>query len=136
MKKKTSALPPTGYQVIQIILAESNFKRVSDIDFNKQIEPVYDLKVDSSEVEENKFTVLVRFNLKATQGKKNIFEADFSFVGIFERHGEPELSVESFQRVNAPAIIYPFIREHLSSICMKAGIGHFLLPPANFKQND
>ncbi|NCD10471.1 MAG: preprotein translocase, partial [Negativicutes bacterium] len=34
--------------------------------------------------------------------------------------------------VNGAAIIYPYIREHLTSLSVKAGVGIILLPPANF----
>ena len=55
-------------------------------------------------------------------------------VGIFECPTETDvqLSIENFSKVNAPAIIFPFVREHLASVSMKAGINPILLPAVNF----
>ncbi|MEO6404545.1 MAG: protein-export chaperone SecB [Ferruginibacter sp.] len=54
-------------------------------------------------------------------------------MGLFEKTGDPLLTEEAFKKVNAPAIIYPFIREHLHNICLKGGIASVLLPTVNFK---
>ena len=54
-------------------------------------------------------------------------------IGVFEKYGEPVITDDKFKAVNAPAIIYPFVREHLYNICLRAGIGNVLLPTVNFK---
>ena len=54
-------------------------------------------------------------------------------LGGFEKYGEPILTDDKFKAINAPAIIYPFIREHLHNLCQKSGIPNVLLPTVNFK---
>jgi preprotein translocase subunit SecB len=58
--------------------------------------------------------------------------SSIKMLGVFEQYGEVELKKEHFADVNGPAIMFPFIREHLASLSMKAGIGPILLPPINF----
>jgi preprotein translocase subunit SecB len=53
-------------------------------------------------------------------------------IGIFEKKGESVIDLENFGNVNGAAIIYPYIREHLTSLSVKAGVGIILLPPTNF----
>jgi preprotein translocase subunit SecB len=53
-------------------------------------------------------------------------------LGEFEKIGDVLMDLESFGKVNGAAIIYPYIREQLSNISLKAGIGNIILPPANF----
>lgn len=55
-------------------------------------------------------------------------------LGVFEFGENLSLPLESFANINAPAIIFPYIREHLSNVSMKAGIQPILLPPINFVQ--
>jgi preprotein translocase subunit SecB len=57
-------------------------------------------------------------------------------VGVFECVGESELKdYDLFGRVNGAAIIFPYIREHISGLSLKAGLGPIILPPVNFVGN-
>lgn len=54
-------------------------------------------------------------------------------VGVFKRIGDSELiDNEQFGRINGAAIIFPFVREHIANIALKAGLGSLILPPVNF----
>ncbi len=76
--------------------------------------------------------VSVSFTLFSDE-KQNILEASIQMSGYFEMIGDgKELDIETFATINAPAIIFPFIREHLATLTTKAGIGPILLPPVNF----
>ncbi len=52
--------------------------------------------------------------------------------GLFELHGEKSEFFRSFCYINAPALIYPYIRETVFSLTGKAGIQPINLPPFNF----
>ena len=58
--------------------------------------------------------------------------ARIGMVGIFEKIGDNPLNMEEFGRVNGAAIIFPYIREQLTNLSAKAGIGLIVLPPFNF----
>jgi len=66
---------------------------------------------------------------------KEQVKATISMVGIFEKFGDSPLNLEQFGNVNAAAIIFPYIREHLSNLSAKAGLGLIFLPPFNFSKN-
>lgn len=58
-------------------------------------------------------------------------------VGIFECIGETLLKdYEEFGRINGAAIIFPYIREHITTLSLKAGIGVIIIPPINFVKNN
>lgn len=65
-----------------------------------------------------------------------ITAARCTMAGFFEMLGEPapEADLARWAHVNCAAIIFPFLREHLSSMYVKANLGPFLLPPINFEQ--
>lgn len=54
-------------------------------------------------------------------------------AGVFERVGESKLEdLEQFGKINGAAIIFPYIREHITNLSLKAGIPPIILPPVNF----
>ena len=55
-------------------------------------------------------------------------------IGEFRLIGETPLAtnLENFGRINGAAIIFPYIREHISSLSIKAGIPPIVLPIVNF----
>jgi preprotein translocase subunit SecB len=55
------------------------------------------------------------------------------YLGVFERVGESQITdLENFGNVNGAAIIFPYIREHFSSLAAKSGLGLILIPPFSF----
>jgi preprotein translocase subunit SecB len=126
---------PAGYKVENILLMESSFHREIFIDFQKSV-ITNDIKTDSSFQEttpDNKFAVTLALEFKGMQDEKEVFSATIKMAGVFEKFGDPVLNDDAFKKINAPAIIYPFIREHLYSLSLKAGLGSIFLPTVNFK---
>lgn len=126
---------PGGYNVETIILTESSFERKSFIDFSvSEIENEINTESSFQEgSEENKFAVSLSLTIKGTLKDTVIFTSSIKMLGVFEKIGEPALSEDVFKKINAPAIIYPFIRELLYNLALKAGIGNVFLPTINFK---
>lgn len=122
----------TGFKVNRILLLESNFNRIPNVSFN---DPVIKSNIDisvNSQTKENK--VFVTVTLKFEQLKEQLAEVSciITMLGEFEQVGKIDLDLESFGKVNGAAIIYPYIREQLSNLSLKAGLGNIILPPANF----
>ncbi len=123
----------SGYKIEHIFFVDSNFHREIDIDFDDQsLKNELDFKVEPSTTENNQFSVAVVLTLKTLQNDKPVFDFFVRVVGVFLKEGEPTLSEDAFKNINAPAILFPFIREHVSGIAIKAGLGNILLPPVNF----
>ncbi|HLX93906.1 MAG TPA: protein-export chaperone SecB [Puia sp.] len=99
-----------------------------------KIENVIDLRNGHQQTPEGVFVVEVEANLRGLQNETNFqcYEAKMKIIGVFEKSGEPALSDDVFVKVNAPAIIFPFVREHFATLALKAAIGNVLLPPLNF----
>src|SRR5579863_8544832 len=128
-----SSLSEAGFRIIHVIILESNFKREVSINFQQPLENKFALDVSNEKVEgSNQFVVRVRADLSGIQHEKTEFSISVNMAGIFEKFGEPDFPDEQFINVNAPAIIFPFVREHIASMALKAGIGTVLLPPINF----
>lgn len=129
-------IKPSGYKVESILLLESSFSRESEIDVRNIIDITNEIDIQPSAFatnSDNKFAVTLLIKYTGLQNQKQICTASIKMIGVFEKYGEPVLPDDKFKAINAPAIIYPFIREHLHNLCLKAGIANVLLPTVNFK---
>lgn len=122
----------SGFKITNLILLESNFKREASVTF-EQSKISNTVNVDVN-VQITDKTIFVTESLSYSQKSGEIVEvvADIKMVGIFEKIGESELDLEQFGQVNGAAIIFPYIREQLTNLSAKAGIGLIVLPPFNF----
>ena len=128
--------PPAGYKIESMLLMESAFSREIDIDskFISDLSSEIDVKPEARETTpDSRFAVIVKLHYRGMHQQRQVCTATISMIGIFEKYGEPALPDDKFKAINAPAIIYPFIREHLYSLCLKAGLANVLLPTINFK---
>ncbi|MBL0300572.1 MAG: protein-export chaperone SecB [Cytophagaceae bacterium] len=116
-----------------VILLESNFKRVSEVNYTS---PEFDNKLDiniDENINGNQLFVELSVVIKTGVGEKIDVDMSVIMLGHFTKNPEiNQIPIEKFARVNAPAIIFPFVREHIASVSSKAGIPTILLPPINF----
>jgi len=122
-----------AFKLLKIILIESFFKREPHIDFdNKKLHSNINIDVQNSIENSNVLYVTVIMDFDTSVDNKKLISSKIKMLGIFEFGEKLTLSIDNFANINAPAIIFPFIREHLSNVSMKAGIQPILLPPINF----
>jgi preprotein translocase subunit SecB len=123
------------YKVETVSLIESTFTRLPSIDRNEHA-VTNEIAIEHEVFEtsfDNKFGVILILDFTGKQSDLEFCKSRIKMLGIFEKIGEPALNEDTFKKINAPAIIYPFMREHLHNICLKAGIINVLLPTVNFK---
>lgn len=125
----------TTYSIEQVFLSKSSFNREPNIDFPK-LQFKQDTNVDhidsTNSPADNTFIVQVTVKITGIVGEAEVISIQVTTTGVFQRHGDSALDEETFKKVNAPAIIYPFVREHIATVAAKSGIGSLLLPPINF----
>jgi preprotein translocase subunit SecB len=121
------------YLFNNVILIESQFKRVLEVDYTS---PNYGNKLNieiSKSIQDSELSVELTVDIKTGVGEKTDVEMLVKMVGQFTKSTEiDQIPVDRFAKVNAPAIIFPFVREHIASVSSKAGIPTILLPPINF----
>ena len=125
----------SGYKILNLALLESSFVRSTIVTFDIEKvkrESETDIEIQKITDEQVLVTETLTFSQTSIEGEVE-FSAKIKMIGIFEKNGDTELSIEEFAQVNAPAIIYPYIREHLSSLTTKAAVGTIFLSPYNFQ---
>ena len=119
-----------GITLDSILIAELHFKRSPAL--GEKLD--YDIEVNtqaSFNKEKNVLSELLVVNVKSKDGVS--IATSCTVHGQFSAvYGEENLSLEDFSKENAPAILYPFCREAIATVSMKAGMPPILLPPFNF----
>jgi preprotein translocase subunit SecB len=52
-------------------------------------------------------------------------------VGVFSQEKEGSVTLEEYAKIHAPSLLFPYIRENVSNVTMKAGMPPIVLPPMN-----
>lgn len=112
-----------------IILVGEEFWRNHNVPSDSKI----DLKVQASNnIIDNKATVEITSILRLVHEAKDVLSLESRFVGLFSViDGDENMGIEEYIQNNSPALMFPYIREHISTITGKAGIKPILLPPVN-----
>jgi preprotein translocase subunit SecB len=122
----------SGFQIKNLILLESSFSRINNVAFGEGIHN--DLNINTDVAVKGKI-ITVAEEVMLVQKFQDIEQVRIKvkMVGIFECVGEsPLTNLDEFGRINGAAIIFPYIREHITNISLKAGMGAIILPPVNF----
>jgi len=123
----------SGFRIHNILLIESNFSRIDTVAFNNP-EIKQNVNIDGAvNINPENNMISVKQTLHYSQEFNGVEQvtATISMIGVFEKYGDSPLNLEQFGRVNGAAIVYPYIREHLSNLSAKAGLGLIFLPPVN-----
>lgn len=127
---ENESISDVGLRLKNVILLESNFVRADIIDQEgKQAEYNIDISVRIDPAH-----LLVTLNTSFTKKREEKVQFDFNvkMLGLFDIVGEPMIDYQEFGQVNAAAIIFPFVREHISSLGTRSGLGLIMLPMINF----
>lgn len=105
----------------KVYLSKLNFEfpdvKPKDFDYDLNFSDTYKI---------NGETLIFTLSIKLYDG----FQLELT--GIFKTiEGEENLDLKQFAKVNAPAFLFPFAREVISSITSRTPLPHLLLPPIN-----
>lgn len=122
----------SGFRISNIILLESSFSRVDQVVFAEDVQNNMDIQNNVS-VNGNAINVIQDVTVVQNyQGKEQV-RIKVKMVGMFLQVGESQITdLEAFGSVNGAAIVFPFVREVIANMTIKAGIPAIILPPVNF----
>lgn len=121
-----------GISITNIVLTELKFHRnpvlPDDLDYT------YHLELGTTH-EEGDASAQVFLKITIQEERKNL-ELTCCMLGDFliQNHTSSPLPIDTFLHINAPAMIYPYMREIISTTTQRAGMKHPLyIPVFNFK---
>lgn len=116
-----------GIKIDAILLSESLFKRKPDVKI-----PL-DIKLDVNAkhtINEEKKQLITQLQVCLNSESDSVF-GRFVFVGIFSTNDNSNMTLDEFSKNNAPALIFPYIREEIHNRSLKAGLPPILIQPVN-----
>ncbi len=90
------------------------------------------LHTQAGSVEDGLFEVLVKATVTAKIGEKVMFLVEVEQAGIFQIRNVPTEELEPILAVMCPNILFPYLREAVSSVVVRGGFAPVLLNPINF----
>ena len=91
------------------------------------------LQTTGNPVSEGVYDVSLTITTTAKLKDKTMFLVEASQAGIFRIIGVPADEVEPILGIACPNILFPYVREAISSIVNKAGFPPVILSPVNFE---
>ena len=97
--------------------------------------PLIDIELNNSAVpvSEGYYQVSLQVTVTAKQGEQTAFLIDVTQAGIFALKNVPKEGIEMVLAITCPNILFPYAREAISDLVVKAGFSSVLLNPINFE---
>lgn len=116
-----------GIKVDGIILAESFFKRMPDVTL-----PIpFKININvSNNIDNEKKQLITEMKVTLNTDSDSVF-GHFVYIGIFSIIDQENMSLQQFAENNAPAYLFPYVREEIQSRSCKAGIPPLIIQPLN-----
>src|SRR3990167_8602472 len=102
--------------------------------FLERENPQIDIQLlpQATSIEEGVFEVLITATVTSKIGEKVMFLVEVKQAGIFRIRNLPSGDMEAILTVMCPNILFPYLRETVSSLTVRAGFPPVLLNPINF----
>ena len=87
---------------------------------------------ESARVADGLYQVVLTVTVTAKSGEKTLFLVEVAQAGIFQIRNLPESDFEPILATACPNILFPYARETVSDVVVRAGFPPVLLAPVNF----
>jgi preprotein translocase subunit SecB len=91
------------------------------------------LNTSANKVDEGIYESTLSITVTSKVGDKTAFLIEVSEAGIFQLRNIPDADLESVLGIACPNIIFPYAREVISDVLVRAGFPPMLLAPVNFE---
>ena len=88
---------------------------------------------ESTKVDDGVYQTLLTVTVTAKVKEKTLFLVEAGQAGIFTIRNIPEADMEPILGIACPNILYPYVREVVSDIVVRAGFPPVMLTPVNFE---
>ena len=97
--------------------------------------PTVDIQLhhNSSGVEDGVFETVLTVTVTAKSNEKTMFLVEVAQAGIFVARNIPAQELEQVLGIACPNILFPYVREVVSDIVVRAGFPPVVLNPVNFE---
>jgi preprotein translocase subunit SecB len=103
--------------------------------FTEQVQPQLEVQLatGASQFAEGLFEVTVSATVTAKAGERTVFLAEAVQAGIFSLRNIPQQEIDPLLGIGCPTIVFPYLRETISDLVVRAGFPPVLLSPVSFE---
>jgi preprotein translocase subunit SecB len=91
------------------------------------------LNTSANRVDEGIYQSVLTITVTSKIGDKTAFLVEVAEAGIFQIRNVPENDMQAVLAIACPNIIFPYAREVISDVLVRAGFPPMLLAPVNFE---
>ena len=91
------------------------------------------LRSEGTSIDEGLYEVVLTVTVTAKLGDKTMFLVEAGEAGIFQLRNIPEADLDPVLSIACPNILFPYARETISDLVVRAGFPPVLLSPVNFE---
>ena len=92
-----------------------------------------ELATHSSAIEESVYESTIKVTLTAKLGEKTVYLVECVQAGIFRIAGLPQEQLAMALGIGCPNIVFPYARETIADVILRAGFPPLHLAPVNFE---
>jgi preprotein translocase subunit SecB len=122
------------FSLEKIYLKDLSFESprpVESLKLNKQSDVDFQLHAENRKIEDGLYEVVVAVTLTVSQENSPIYLIEVKQAGLFILKG-PEQDLPIMLNSYCPSILFPYVREVVSSMADRGGFPQLLLKPVNF----
>jgi len=103
--------------------------------FTDRTQPQVSIELSNlaQQIEESVFEVAIKVTVTSKIAEKTVFLVEVTQAGIFQVRNVPTESMEMIVGITCPNILFPYLRESVSDLIVRAGFQPVLLNPINFE---
>jgi preprotein translocase subunit SecB len=96
-----------------------------DVQVNTQVQPL--------EAEQGHFEVELQITVTVTNAEQTAYIVEVKQAGLFTHRGLSDSELKPALGVHGPTALFPYVRETIADLVMKASFPQFVLQPINFE---
>ena len=101
------------YRLLNITTNKKNIVNKAKEGIEYQVQPRFGRKINSNG--KDIFELILKFDLHDRDGIQSPFDIDLEISGIFQLKDFDESEIDSFMKINAVSIMFPYLRTILAS---------------------
>lgn len=132
--QEQSQQPGFGIEKIYVKDASLEIPHAPQI-FTDRTQPQISIELGNfaQQVDENVFEVAIKVTVTSKIADKTVFLVEVTQAGIFQISNVPAENIELIVGITCPNILFPYARETVSDLVVRAGFQPVLLNPINFE---
>ena len=102
--------------------------------FLKREQPQISLNINyvTNELKDNLYQTVLRATIDAKIGEEQMFLIEVEQAGIFQMSNIPKEQMDLLQNIECPNTLFPYLREAVTDLTVRAGFLPVVLAPINF----